>query len=151
MPLLGGVNEHADLCRGESLCGACKDICPVGNDLPRMLSELRHMLAYGDAGWGVRPVGRMEALGFQAWAAGMSSRRAYDALLAAGRLAQRPFLEDGVLRRGIGPLGAWTGTRDLPPIAAEGFARRWRDEHAPRLAGAKGADPNAEEGEGGDG
>jgi L-lactate dehydrogenase complex protein LldF len=29
-PLLDGINKHADLCKGETLCGACKDVCPGG-------------------------------------------------------------------------------------------------------------------------
>ncbi|HBG21543.1 MAG TPA: iron-sulfur cluster-binding protein, partial [Desulfobulbaceae bacterium] len=53
-PLLDGINKHADLCKGETLCGACKDICPVKNDLPRMLSALRHKLAYGSDRWQTR-------------------------------------------------------------------------------------------------
>ena len=51
MPLLDGINKHADLCKGETLCGACKDICPVEIDLPRMLAALRHKLAYGSDRW----------------------------------------------------------------------------------------------------
>ncbi|EGB15433.1 iron-sulfur cluster binding protein [Pseudodesulfovibrio mercurii] len=136
MPLIRGVNAHADLCRGESLCGACKDICPVNNDLPRMLSELRHMLAYGDAAWNVEPVDRAEALAFKAWGAAMSSRTAYNLLVRAGRLAQAPFVRDGVLRKGVGPLAKWTATRDFPAIAGKTFAERWKTDHAKRLKGA---------------
>ncbi len=132
MPLLDGVNKHADLCRGETLCGACKNICPVGNDLPRMLSELRHMLAYGDPQWGVTPVDGKEALAFKAWATAMSSRTAYNALIKGGRLLQKPFLKQGSLRSSFGPLGKWSETRDFPPLARKTFAERWKSEHAQR-------------------
>ncbi|QGY40405.1 iron-sulfur cluster-binding protein [Pseudodesulfovibrio cashew] len=133
MPLLGGVNDHADLCRGETLCGACKDMCPVNNDLPRMLSELRHMLAYGDETWDVTPVDKTEAVAFKAWAAAMSSRKAYDLLVKSGRLLQAPFVRKGVLKHGVGPLGKWTADRDFPPIAKQTFAERWNTIHAKRL------------------
>jgi L-lactate dehydrogenase complex protein LldF len=43
-PLLKGINRHADLCQGESLCGACMDACPVNIDIPRMLLLLRQKL-----------------------------------------------------------------------------------------------------------
>ena len=47
-PLLAGMNRAKDLCLGETLCGACKDACPVAIDIPRMLLELRAALADGD-------------------------------------------------------------------------------------------------------
>lgn len=136
MPLFDGVNKHADLCRGESLCGACKDICPVNNDLPRMLSELRHMLAYGDEQWETEPVDAMEALAFKGWAAAISNRTAYDLLIKTGRLMQSPFVRRGKLDKGIGPLGKWTATRDFPAIARKTFAERWKDDHSNNLKGA---------------
>jgi L-lactate dehydrogenase complex protein LldF len=134
MPLIQGVNEHADLCRGESLCGACKDICPVNNDLPRMLSELRHMLAYGDGTWEVEPVDKGEARAFKAWSAAMSSRTAYNLLVRVGRIAQAPFVKNGALSKGVGPLAKWTATRDFPPVAQKTFAERWKTDHAKRLS-----------------
>lgn len=140
MPLFDGVNKHADLCRGETLCGACKDICPVNNDLPRMLSELRHMLAYGDATWGVKPVDTIEALSFKAWATAMSSRTAYDLLVKAGRIAQVPLTHDGTISKGFGPLGKWTADRDFPALAEETFRDRWKHTHAPRLKAGKEAE-----------
>lgn len=135
MPLFNGVNKHADLCRGETLCGACKDICPVGNDLPRMLSELRHMLAYGDKDWDVTPVDSMEAAAFKVWYFAMSNRRIYNLLVKSGRLLQSPFTERGSLRKGLGPMGKWTDTRDLPALARKTFAERWETIHAKRLQG----------------
>ncbi len=126
-PLLRGVNANADLCKGETLCGACRDICPVHNDLPRMLSELRHALAYGDSQWQTTPASKTERFGFQLWARAMRSRGTYNALLKAARFLQTPFLRDGVLRSiPVGPAARWTQTRDLPPIARESFGERWR-------------------------
>jgi len=135
MPLFDGVNKYADLCRGETLCGACKDICPVQNDLPRMLSELRYMLAYGDSQWNVQPVGTMEALAFKAWALAMSDRRLYDFLVKSGRYVQLPFIRRGVLSKGVGPVGKWTATRDLPAMPEKTFADRWKTIHSKRLQG----------------
>jgi L-lactate dehydrogenase complex protein LldF len=40
-PLLFGLEHYAGLPQASSLCGACKDVCPVRIDLPRMLVELR--------------------------------------------------------------------------------------------------------------
>lgn len=137
-PLLHGINLHADLCKGETLCGACHDVCPVGNDLPRMLVALRRKLAYGDAGWGVRPHNRLETLGFKIWGRIMASSRLYAAALTLIRALQRPF----VRRNGmIGPLpglkNGWTAGRDLQPVAEQSFRERWRARRKANPAAAK--------------
>jgi hypothetical protein len=44
-----------------------------------------------------------------------------------GRLAQRPFVRGGAIRRLPFVFGRWTATRDLPPVAARTFQERWAD------------------------
>jgi L-lactate dehydrogenase complex protein LldF len=44
-----------------------------------------------------------------------------------GRLAQRPIVSGGMIRRLPLFFGEWTRTRDLPPVAAHTFQERWRD------------------------
>lgn len=135
-PLLYGVNERADLCRGETLCGACKDICPVGNDLPRMLSDLRHALAYGDADWNVQPVSRTEHMLFRAWSWAIRSRRVYDTLLKGVRMAQKPFIRGTMIRRmPLGPAAQWSAQRDLVPVARMSFSERWKQGLVPGSPG----------------
>jgi L-lactate dehydrogenase complex protein LldF len=41
-PGLFGVGEFGALARASSLCGACKDACPVDIDLPKMLLRIRY-------------------------------------------------------------------------------------------------------------
>lgn len=132
-PLFKGVNEYADLCKGETLCGACKDVCPVENDLPRMLSALRHLLAYGDDYWQVKPYNRLEAAGFSWWKKAISNRKAYDMLLKIGRLLQKGRIRDnGMISSLPGPAGKWTQDRDLKPLAKETFTERWHKQHSSR-------------------
>ncbi len=126
-PLLYGVNQHADLCKGESLCGACLDVCPVNNDLPRMLLALRYKLAYGDERWQTRPHKPFEAFTFKLWRLAVSNALLYRLLCKGLSLLQRPFIkENGMITRGIGPVGEWTRGRDLPPLANRPFSQRWR-------------------------
>src|SRR5262249_12085065 len=46
-PLLKGLGEAKPLPHASSLCGSCKQVCPVDIDLPRMLLDLRRDL-YGE-------------------------------------------------------------------------------------------------------
>ncbi len=126
-PLLTGINRGKDLCQGETLCGACKDACPIDIDLPRMLLALREKLAYGDPDWQVTPASPTEALMFRAWSKVVGCRRLYDLTLVLARLAQR-FLPrvDGMIRRLPPPFRGWTLGRDLNPLAGESFMQRWR-------------------------
>lgn len=126
-PLLYGINKHADLCKGESLCGACLDICPVKNDLPRMLLALRHKLAYGDDNWQTKPHKPAEAITFKVWRKVVSNSVFYRLTLGALTLLQRPFVsKNGMISKIIGPAGAWTNDRDLPPLAKQSFHKRWK-------------------------
>jgi L-lactate dehydrogenase complex protein LldF len=78
-PLLFGLENYRELPQASSLCGACRDVCPVRIDLPRMLVELRNdSVAAGLDG----PVAAGAA---RAAAAAFGSRRA---LGIAARLAR---------------------------------------------------------------
>jgi L-lactate dehydrogenase complex protein LldF len=74
-----------------------------------------------------------EGLAYKAWYATMSNRKVYDFAMTAGRLIELPFIERGVLKKGIGPMGQWTATRDLPPVARKTFGERWKTIHSKRL------------------
>ncbi len=132
-PLLTGINRAKDLCMGETLCGACREICPVEIDLPRLILALRARLADGDPAWDVTPISRMEKGGMVAWAKIIQSRKRYDHALALARLGQKLLPgKDGMLRRLPPPFSGWTGKRDLKRIADDSFNAWWRE---------KGADP----------
>jgi L-lactate dehydrogenase complex protein LldF len=126
-PLLTGINRAKDLCQGETLCGACKDACPINIDLPRMLLALREKLAYGDPDWQVEPANRIEGLIFKAWSMIIGRRRSYDLCLKFMRFGQKFLPRTGALiRRLPPPVNGWTLNRDLHPIAGESFMERWR-------------------------
>ena len=40
-PALAGIRAFHDLPHASTLCGACKEVCPVRIDIPRMLLRLR--------------------------------------------------------------------------------------------------------------
>ncbi len=136
-PLLDGINKHADLCKGETLCGACKDICPVQIDLPRMLSALRQKLAYASDRWDTRQHNPVEAYGFTLWRLIITRKSLYRILIKIGRFFQRIFIKkNNMISNMAGIASGWTDGRDLPPIAKKTFTELWEEKYRNRQAAA---------------
>ncbi len=130
-PLLVGINRARHLCQGETLCGACQMACPVNIDIPRMLLELRAQLADGDPQWSVVRASPAEKLGYRAWSWIVGHRRLYDLTLKIGRQVQRLLPRaDGMIRRLPSPFAGWTSSRDMPPLADQSFAERFKERHS---------------------
>jgi L-lactate dehydrogenase complex protein LldF len=111
-PQLIGIQKAAQLPYASSLCGACREVCPVKIDIPRLLLHLRGVI--GEK----QPTGRRkERLAFKLWSAIMTRPKLYEKTAKAARLLQRVFKP---------PLKAWTNGRDLRPIEAETFREHWR-------------------------
>jgi len=127
MPLLAGINAGRDLCQGETLCGACRDACPINIDLPRMLLALRAKLADGDARWNVVRADRAEKAAFHLWSWIIRNRRVYEFFLRLASWGQRFFPHhNGMIRRLPPPINGWTRHRDIHPPAAQSFMQRWK-------------------------
>ncbi len=120
-PLLKGTSEAKDLPFASSLCGACWEACPVGIPLHDLLLKLRNR----QVDEGVRSKG--ETLAFKGFENTMRSPALFKISGKMGRVAQRPLLKDGSVRPLPGPLGAWTNSRDLPPLAKKSFRELWKE------------------------
>jgi L-lactate dehydrogenase complex protein LldF len=117
-PQLQGLRQHASLPFASSLCGACYEVCPVRIDIPSVLLHLRARVA------AELPARRERALmRAVAWMLGGPGR--FRTAQRLGRLAQRPFVRDGVIGR-LPLLGAWTHTRDLRALPPVSFRDWWR-------------------------
>ncbi len=119
-PGLAGIQAFHDLPHASTLCGACKDVCPVRIDIPRMLLKLRETGV--DAGTSPRWVGA----GLRVFRL-VGTRPALFRL--AGGLAARAtrwLARDGWIRRLPGHLAGWTSSRDFPAMPAQSFMDRWR-------------------------
>jgi len=126
-PLLKGINRHADLCQGESLCGACRDACPVNIDIPRMLLLLRQKLAEGDSVWNVRIRNRLEQASFAAWSVLIQNPRLYDLFLKSAFVAQKFLPAKGQMVSRLPFAGSgWTRSRDFKKISGRRFIDRKR-------------------------
>ncbi|HEU4796443.1 MAG TPA: LutB/LldF family L-lactate oxidation iron-sulfur protein [Pyrinomonadaceae bacterium] len=111
-PQLVGIQKTAQLPYASSLCGACREVCPVKIDIPRLLLHLRGEISAREGSGR-----RRERMAFKLWAMIMTRPWLYEKTAIAGRLFQRWFAP---------PVKAWTSGRDLRPIEAESFRDKWR-------------------------
>jgi L-lactate dehydrogenase complex protein LldF len=127
-PGLRGLEPWSDLANASSLCGACRDVCPVRLDIPRMLLSIRQEAAPSTAPWWLSAAMR----GFGRVVAAPSLYRTANGV---ARWMLRRTARDGWIRQAPGPAAAWTTTRDLRAPAAQTFQAAWR-AHADRSARA---------------
>jgi L-lactate dehydrogenase complex protein LldF len=130
-PLLNmEVTQSAKLPFASTLCGACRDACPVKIDLPRLLLDLRaDAVQEGEAPW-------FERQAMHAFATMMQSRRLYESAGGAGGFGSSilGMLSGGSIRHLPPPFNEWTRSRDFPVLPRRSFRRQWaeRARHAPR-------------------
>jgi L-lactate dehydrogenase complex protein LldF len=117
-PQLRGIENAASLPYASSLCGACYEVCPVKIDIPEVLVHLRGRVV------AEAPPSRGERLAMRTLAWVFSGERRFRLAQRIGRLAGRPFVRGGRIRRLPG-LSAWTETRDLRPVARQTFRDWW--------------------------
>jgi L-lactate dehydrogenase complex protein LldF len=110
-PQLMGIEKSAQLPYASSLCGACREVCPVKIDIPRLLLHLRAEIA-------PRKGKLSERLAFKMWAQVMMRPSLYKMSSVIGRIMQR-F---------VSVSKAWTNDRDLRPIEPKSFHDLWSDE-----------------------
>jgi L-lactate dehydrogenase complex protein LldF len=138
-PQLIGLSKAKQLPYASSLCGACREVCPVKIDIPALLLHLRAEIVEGSATGMDDPAGRVrrkfaERLAFRLFAFTWSSQTLYVWSGRLARLMQRLVVRHGrigkmssVVAAIVPPLGAWTAWRDARPIAARTFREQWRD------------------------
>lgn len=124
-PMLTNLSDAKDLPYASSLCGACKEACPVKINIPRMLLYLRRQLAEGDNYPQHRTSTTKERLAMKAWRIASSNPLMMSMANRIGRIAQ-PMLPKR--EASSSPLAAWTRHRALPQISAHPFRKRWKSQ-----------------------
>ena len=135
-PLLQGVDAHCELPRASSLCGLCRDVCPVRIDIPAHLLRLRAMTQPRQKASKKLNLRLWRTVVQSPWLFGMA-QRAMPWLLWPGA--------DGWIRSAPGLAGQWLRVRDLPPVPEKSFRRLWRDGLAAERGNA--ADDDSRRGE----
>ena len=118
-PQLQAMRHSQSLPYASTLCGACLEVCPVKIDIPEILLHLRQRVVKG----GGAPLA--ERLGMKVAARAFSSGARLETAQKLVRIAQKPFVKDGVIERLPGMLAGWTRFRDLPEIPVETFRLWW--------------------------
>jgi L-lactate dehydrogenase complex protein LldF len=136
-PQLMGLEKTQQLPYASSLCGACREVCPVKIDIPRLLLHLRSEITEKSAPNVTSANPRTgERLAFKVWQATMTRPWLYELSGKLGRLFQGLVVKNGrigVLKgpaRLATPLTAWTSGRDLRPIEQQSFRELWSKELA---------------------
>ncbi|MCA9915127.1 MAG: iron-sulfur cluster-binding protein [Anaerolineae bacterium] len=120
-PLYTGLENAKPLPHASSLCGSCKQVCPVDIDLPRMLLDLRYDLVK-------EKVDNKWQLGLRGWAMGMQSPLLYGVGAKAARMGMK-IMGDNL----PSVLGNWTDYRDFPDFAPKSFHEMWQDRQKGKL------------------
>jgi L-lactate dehydrogenase complex protein LldF len=118
-PGLRGLGEWSDLPQASSLCGACREVCPVRIDIPRMLLSLRDQSTVEGKtpSWVTAGLWLLRYLAVRP--------RAFRVAQRAARVASRTAARDGWIRFVPGHLSRWTDRRDFPALAPRSFMQRW--------------------------
>ena len=128
-PGLLGLEEFGHLAQASSLCGACKDACPVDIDLPRLLTRVRAGGKSGGSsndGVGLSPASR---LGLRLYGAIGSSPRLFAISQALGAFATHLVSPSSEWLRVPGFTG-WGYSKDFPRLASRTFRQRFQERKA---------------------
>jgi L-lactate dehydrogenase complex protein LldF len=125
-PGLLGLRAFHELPEASTLCGACREVCPVRIDIPRLLLQLRAQAVAGGFSpvWITPGIKVLRWIGTRPWMfrrAGRMASRAGSLLATGGWIGRLP-----------GHLSAWTRSRDFPAPARRSFMDRWQDRDSPK-------------------
>ncbi len=119
-PALGGIGPWNDLPHASTLCGACREVCPVRIDIPRMLLALR------DEGHQAGQSPLWLKIGLPIYRVTATHPRLFNIAVRFSAFATRLIARAGWMARLPPPLSGWTAHRDFPAFARESFSRQFR-------------------------
>ena len=147
-PQLAGIEQARELPFASSLCGACREVCPVKINIPDLLLHLRSKAVapkQSASGRQTTAPGKSpprpprggtfgERASMRLWAWVMMRPRVYTLSGRLARWGQRLFVHQGpgdvqkwIRRLPAASLARWTDGRDLPALAPKPFRERWQE------------------------
>jgi L-lactate dehydrogenase complex protein LldF len=132
-PGLAGTVAGGHLAFASSLCGACKDACPVKINIPDLLLHVRAQKQQSadtspaaDHPW----KDRGERFSIRLWARIVRDRKSYERAARFARRAQKALgISQPIRHAPLPPLSEWTKSRDFPPLAPQSFREWWLERH----------------------
>ena len=127
-PALFGCENFGQLAQASSLCGACREACPVDINLPELLLRVRA----GDVGETTKNKKPEQGVGIPAalkFGLQIYSLAAWPLLYSAGQRLGAIFSHIYSPRKMYLRLPAWTGwgySKDFPRLAISPFQARWK-------------------------
>ena len=122
-PQLQSLKQSGDLPFASSLCGACRDACPVAINLPDMLLALRAKAKESET-VKQKPGERTAMRGF-AFAARRPKLFRFAGKVVRG-LARIVASDGKISSAPVPPLSDWTRYRDLPAPSGGSFRSKWK-------------------------
>ncbi|WP_257348881.1 LutB/LldF family L-lactate oxidation iron-sulfur protein [Pseudalkalibacillus decolorationis] len=118
-PLLGGYEDYKELPYASSLCAACTEACPVKIPLHDLLVKHRRNIVeeHGKGTFG-------EKLAMRGFSLAASSPKIFSMGSKSAPTVMSPFIKDGKVKKGPGPIKPWTDIRDFPEPSKQSF-REW--------------------------
>ena len=108
------------LCQNCIGCGACKDVCSGGIDLPALIREIRNRFSDEE---GAPLPARLASIA-------MKNRRVFHSLLKFARFSHKPVAgNDGFVRHLPMALFGKHGFKSLPAFAPKAFREMWEEIH----------------------
>lgn len=134
-PGLFSMETYGHLAKASTLCGACKDACPVDIDLPTLLLRVRGKYIQN----AFQP--RIPRFGIRAftWIMEHTSRLRLAQDLAAWGTRLLPKI-DGWVAWLPSPLSGWTKSRTFPPFQATSFRHSFKSIHQTTASHPDGKD-----------
>ncbi len=120
-PALMGLDQWHQLPHASTLCGACKEICPVRIDIPRLLLQLRDVSSRADHSPAWLKTG-MRIYGTIAQRPGL-----FRLGMRIGSVATRLLAKKGWLNTLPPPLNGWTDHRAFHALAKKSFRQLWTE------------------------
>ena len=134
-PQLAGIEQARELPFASSLCGACREVCPVKINIPDLLLHLRSKAQRQSTALEPKadaPVDERTSMRLWAWI--MVRPRVYALATRLARWAQQLLtsqrqgdVQKWIRRFPVAPLARWTDGRDLPALAPKSFRERWKE------------------------
>ncbi len=140
-PQLLGIEKTKQLPYASSLCGACREVCPVKIDIPELLLHLRAEITDGEANGKKTEIptkGKFaERFAFSLYSKAWANAGTYKLGTKTARFFQKFLAKDGkigevssLMKQLAPPLGNWSEFRDAPTIAPKSFRDIWKEELA---------------------